>query len=96
MTYLGFFCVVRLEGKAFDNESILEEEDLDLSQLDKLIHAIFVLLDSGFLCDKIELFDSFGEDFSVNFLRQGVSVLRALVFKFFIYRLFVEVTFILA
>ena len=93
--YLRFFGVIGFEGKAFNYQSVFEEEDLYLCQFDKLVHSVLIFLNACLFGNEIQLLDPACENLSINLFRKRVSILRALVLEFFVDGCLVEAAFIL-
>jgi hypothetical protein len=87
--------VVGIEWEPFNHEAILEEKDTNIVMLLEAFDVSVESLNLLFLSDEIKLFNSSGEHFSVDFLRQIVAVLRSLKLQLLFDGLLVERTFVL-
>jgi hypothetical protein len=93
---LSLLAVVGIKRVPLDLKSVLEEKDRNILML---LESFHVALDSGyilFLGYEVQLFDSSGQHFCIDFFWKIITVLGSLEFQLFVYGFLIELTLMLA
>ena len=93
---LSLLAVVGIKRVPLDLKSVLEEKDRNILML---LESFHVALDSGyilFLSYEVQLFDSSGQHFCIDFFWKIITVLGSLEFQLFVYSFLIELALMLA
>ena len=82
--------VIGVEGEAFDHQSVLEKVDADIVELLEALHVALQGDHALLFGDEVQLFNSPGEDFSIDFLGEVVAEGRTGKFQLFLQGSIVE------